>query len=236
MDHDLEIERRTREDLLRIARALDLPLLATNDLHYTHAADAQAHEVLLCVQTGKTLADPNRFKFDAQDFYLKSAAEMRHVWRELPEACDNTLLVAERCSISFNEGANLMPRFPVPEGESEESWLVKEVELGLHQALPPRQSPTPTARRPTTSSASSARWASRATSSSWPTSSATPTRAASGSVRVAARRPDRSSPTPWASPSSTRSSTGCCSSASSTPSASRCPTSTWTSTSAAAAT
>ncbi len=133
MDHGLEIERRTHQDLLLIARTLDIPLLATNDLHYTHAADAQAHEVLLCVQTGKTLADPNRFRFDAQDFYLKSAAEMRAVWRELPEACDNTLLVAERCAISFNEGANLMPRFPVPEGESEESWLVKEVELGLHR-------------------------------------------------------------------------------------------------------
>ncbi len=136
MDHDLEIERRTREDLLRIARSLDLPLLATNDLHYTHAEDAQAHEVLLCVQTGKTLADPQRFRFDARDFYLKSAAQMREVWRDLPEACDNTLLIAERCSISFNEGANLMPRFPVPDGESEESWLVKEVELGLHRRFP----------------------------------------------------------------------------------------------------
>ncbi len=136
MDHGLEIERRTHEDLLRIARNLEIPLLATNDLHYTHAADAQAHEVLLCVQTGKTLADPNRFRFDAQDFYLKSAAQMREVWRELPEACDNTLLVAERCSISFNEGANLMPRFPVPEGESEESWLVKEVEVGLRRRFP----------------------------------------------------------------------------------------------------
>ncbi|HYN75536.1 MAG TPA: DNA polymerase III subunit alpha [Candidatus Limnocylindria bacterium] len=136
MDHDLEIERRTRDDLLKIARALELPLLATNDLHYTHAADADAHEALLCVQTGKTLADPNRFRFDARDFYLKTAAEMRHVWRDLPEACDNTLLVAERCSISFNEGANLMPRFGVPEGESEDSWLVKEVELGLHKRFP----------------------------------------------------------------------------------------------------
>ncbi len=136
MDHGLEIERRTRDDLLRIAKALDLPLLATNDLHYTHAADSDAHEVLLCVQTGKTLADPNRFRFDARDFYLKTAAEMRDVWRDLPEACDNTLLIAERVSISFNEGANLMPRFPVPAGENEESWLVKEVERGLHRRFP----------------------------------------------------------------------------------------------------
>jgi DNA polymerase III subunit alpha len=131
MDHGLEIERSTREDLLRIAKELDLPLLATNDLHYTHAKDADAHELLLCVQTGKTLADPKRFRFDARDFYLKSAEEMRAVWREHPEACDNTLLIAERCAMEFNEGADLMPRFPVPAGETEESWLVKEVELGL---------------------------------------------------------------------------------------------------------
>ena len=70
--------------------------------------------MLLCVQTGKTLADPKRFRFDANDFYLKTAQEMRHIWRDLPEACDNTLLIAERCDMSFTEGADLMPRFPVP--------------------------------------------------------------------------------------------------------------------------
>lgn len=131
MDHGLAIEQRFREDLLRLARALDLPLLATNDLHYVHAADAAAHDVLLCIGTRTTMDDPNRFRFDARDFYLKSAEEMRHLWRELPEACDNTLLIAERCDVHFNEGADLMPQFPVPEGESEESWLVAEVERGL---------------------------------------------------------------------------------------------------------
>ena len=133
MDHGLGIERRTRDDLLALAKKLDLPLLATNDLHYTHRADAEAHSVLLCVQSGSTMADPNRFKFDADDFYLKTAVEMRQVWHDLPQACDNTLLVAERCDVSFNEGANLMPRFPVPEGENEESWFVKEVERGLQR-------------------------------------------------------------------------------------------------------
>jgi DNA polymerase-3 subunit alpha len=136
MDHGIEIERRTMPDLLRIAKDLGLPLLASNDLHYTFASDADAHEVLLCVQTGKTLADPNRFRFDARDFYLKSAEEMRAVWADHPEACDNTLLVAERCNVEFSEGRNLMPRFPVPEGESEESWLVKEVERGLAHRYP----------------------------------------------------------------------------------------------------
>ncbi|HEU0205334.1 MAG TPA: DNA polymerase III subunit alpha, partial [Pseudolysinimonas sp.] len=89
------------------------------------------------VQSGSTLMDPNRFKFDADDFYLKSAQEMRHLWRELPEACDNTLLIAERCEVSFTEGeGRFMPRFPVPEGETEESWFIKEVNRGLHERYP----------------------------------------------------------------------------------------------------
>jgi len=136
MDHGLGIERRVHADLIRLARDLDLPLLATNDLHYTYAGDAGAHEVLLCVQCGKTMADPSRLKFDGEGFYLKSADEMRQVWRELPDACDNTLEVAERCAVTFTEGADLMPRFPVPAGESEESWLVQEVERGLHRRFP----------------------------------------------------------------------------------------------------
>jgi DNA polymerase-3 subunit alpha len=133
MDHGLQIEQRFREDLLKIARTLDLPLVATNDLHYVHAHDADAHDVLLCIGTRTTMDDPKRFRFDARDFYLKSAAEMRTVWCELPEALSNTLLIAERCHVEFNEAASLMPVFPVPEGESEESWLVKEVEIGLNR-------------------------------------------------------------------------------------------------------
>ncbi|MGH3945763.1 MAG: DNA polymerase III subunit alpha, partial [Pseudonocardiaceae bacterium] len=137
MDHDIEIERRVRDDLVRLRKTLDLPVLATNDLHYTYAEDARLHEVLLCVQTGKTMSDPHRFKFDAQNFYLKSPAEMREQWDgEFPEACDNTLRIAERVHVEFTEGRDLMPRFPVPEGESEASWLVKEVERGLQQRFP----------------------------------------------------------------------------------------------------
>ena len=137
MDHGLDIERRTQKDLIRLARDLKLPLVATNDLHYTRAEDAKAHAALLCVQSGSTLMDPNRFKFDADDFYLKSAQEMRHLWRELPEACDNTLLIAERCEVSFTEGeGRYMPRFPCPEGENETSWFIKEVETGLQRRFP----------------------------------------------------------------------------------------------------
>ncbi|MGL5815966.1 MAG: DNA polymerase III subunit alpha [Phycicoccus sp.] len=137
MDHGLDVERRSMQDLLRLARELDLPLVATNDLHYTSPEDAKAHSALLCVQSGSTMMDPNRFKFDADDFYLKSPAEMRHTWRELPEACDNTLLIAEMCDISFTEGeGRYMPRFPCPPGESEESWFVKEVQRGLRERFP----------------------------------------------------------------------------------------------------
>jgi DNA polymerase-3 subunit alpha len=137
MDHGLSIESRVRTDLLRIAKDLHLPLVATNDLHYAHQADAAAHEVLLCVQTGATMADGNRFKFDGDSYYLKSPAEMRELFAELPEACDNTLAIAERCDISFTEGSGtFMPRFPCPPGEDESSWFIKEVETGLRRRYP----------------------------------------------------------------------------------------------------
>jgi DNA polymerase-3 subunit alpha len=136
MDHGLGIERRIMADLIRLAKELDLPLVATNDLHYTHAADAKSHAALLCVQSGSTLDDPNRFKFDADEFYLKSADEMRQLFRDHPEACDNTLAIAERCEVKFDTSANYMPRFPVPEEETEQSWFVKEVEKGLHERYP----------------------------------------------------------------------------------------------------
>ncbi|WP_245907351.1 DNA polymerase III subunit alpha [Leucobacter massiliensis] len=136
MDHGLEIERRVQSDLLRIAKDLGIPLVATNDLHYVHEGDAEAHSALLCVQSGSRLDDPNRFKFDGTGYYLKTAAEMRHIFRDYPEACDNTLLIAERCNVEFNTSANYMPRYPVPEGETEDSWFVKEVEKGLHYRYP----------------------------------------------------------------------------------------------------
>ena len=137
MDHGLPIERQTQRELLRLAKDLGLPLLATNDLHYTKAEDSTAHAALLCVQSGSTLMDPGRFKFDAEEFYLKSPAQMRELFRELPEACDNTLLVAEQCDVSFTEEeGRYMPRFPCPEGESETTWFIKEVQRGLHKRYP----------------------------------------------------------------------------------------------------
>ncbi len=131
MDHGIDVETRVKEDLLKLGRELKLPLLATNDLHYTRHEDAPAHEALLCVQSGSTLADPKRFKFDNDEFYLKTPAQMRELFRDIPEACDNTLLIAERCNVKLREGENLMPAFAVPAGETEDTWLRKESELGL---------------------------------------------------------------------------------------------------------
>jgi DNA polymerase-3 subunit alpha len=134
-DHGIEIERRTMGDLLKLAKELGMPLVASNDLHYVHAADAHSQEVLLCVGTGSTMDDPNRFKLDGSEYYLKSAAEMRQIFRDHPDAIQNTLLIAERCEISF-EKRDLMPRFPVPEGETEASWFEKEVAAGMQRRFP----------------------------------------------------------------------------------------------------
>src|SRR6202034_2920773 len=89
--------------------------LATNDSHYTHREDAVAHDALLCVQTGAVLSDTNRFKFDGTEHYLKSAAEMRDLFSDLPEACDNTLLIAERADVQIELGKPKLPEFPVPD-------------------------------------------------------------------------------------------------------------------------
>ncbi|HRA04169.1 MAG TPA: DNA polymerase III subunit alpha [Arachnia sp.] len=134
MDHGLDIETRVRHDLLRLAKDLRLPLVATNDSHYVHADDADAHDTLLCVSAGSRKAQTDRFKFDGNGYYMKSPAEMRALFQELPEACDNTLAIAERIETSFDEGSGTyMPKYPVPDGETEDSWFHKEVERGLHE-------------------------------------------------------------------------------------------------------
>ena len=135
MDHGIDIETRVKADLLKLGKELGLPLLATNDLHYTNHEDAASHEALLCVQSGSTLADPKRFKFENNEFYLKSAKEMRKLFSDIPEACDNTLLIAERCSITMRENENLLPQYSVPKGETEDSWLRKESNIGLLKKL-----------------------------------------------------------------------------------------------------
>ena len=136
MDHGLHIERRVREDLLRIGQALDLPPLVTNDCHYVLESQAPAHEAMLCVQTGKTLLDPDRFKFDGTGYYIKSAEQMRELWDStVPDGCDNTLWIAERVGdygeLWEEHPHDRMPIADVPEGHTPTTWLREEVQRGL---------------------------------------------------------------------------------------------------------
>jgi DNA polymerase III subunit alpha len=115
-DHGIPEQHKTNPQLLDLARRIGAPLLATNDSHYVHRDDAVAHDALLCVQTGSLMSDPDRFKFHGDEHYLKSAAEMRSLFGEVPEACDNTLWVAERASVEIDFGKPQLPDFPLPEG------------------------------------------------------------------------------------------------------------------------
>ncbi|MEV4811901.1 DNA polymerase III subunit alpha [Micromonospora avicenniae] len=139
MDHGLDIEKRVRDGLIELGRKLDIPPVITNDSHYTREEQAEAHDVLLCVQTASNIADPNRFRLEGGGYYIKSADQMRAVnsselWLE---GCRNTLLVAEKVDpAGMFEFHNLMPRFPVPDGETEESWFRKETFAGLHRRYP----------------------------------------------------------------------------------------------------
>jgi DNA polymerase-3 subunit alpha len=139
MDHGLDIESRVREGLLDISRKLSLRPVATNDSHYVTQDQAGAHEALLCVQSGKTMDDPKRFKFDGDGYYLKSSDEMRAIWdAQVPGACDNTLLIAERVQ-PYDDVFNFvdrMPKFPVPEGHTQQSWLVHETFEGMDRRFP----------------------------------------------------------------------------------------------------
>ena len=139
MDHDLDIERRVRDGLLDIGARLGIAPVVTNDAHYTHAAQATDHDTLLCIQTGKQLADPDRFRFDGTGYHLRSAQEMyaldsSELWQL---GCRNTLLIAERVDPSgMFASKDLMPQFPVPAGETLESWFRKETYAGLERRFP----------------------------------------------------------------------------------------------------
>lgn len=135
MDHGLSIEKRVTSDLLTIAKKLNAPLLATNDSHYVHEEDRGAQDAMLCINSGSRLDDPNRFKFDGSGYYIKSAEEMRSLFKDLPEACDNTLEIAERCNVMFDDGEDgaFMPQFDCPEGWDETSLFLRDVQQGLEK-------------------------------------------------------------------------------------------------------
>ncbi|MEC3979431.1 DNA polymerase III subunit alpha [Amycolatopsis sp. H20-H5] len=139
MDHGLPIERSVREGLLEVGKLLDLKPLATNDSHYVTKDQADTHSALLCVQAGKTLNDPNRFKFDGDGYYLKSAEDMREYWdKEVPGAADSTLWIAERVQSYADVYAHKdrLPFFEVPDGYDQGTWLRAEVDKGLKWRFP----------------------------------------------------------------------------------------------------
>ncbi|MEX2418755.1 MAG: DNA polymerase III subunit alpha, partial [Acidimicrobiia bacterium] len=132
MDHGVPAQRKVLPDLLSIAKELGAPLLATNDCHYSRVEEAEAHDALLCIQTGAQMGDEGRFAFQGEGYYVKTAAEMRGLFpdEDFPGACDNTLLVVERADVAMDFGNILLPHFPVPAGRTENAYLRDLVEEG----------------------------------------------------------------------------------------------------------
>jgi len=145
-DHGIAAQRETNPQLVEIARQIGAPLIATNDSHYTHREDHIAHDALLCVQTGARIDDPKRFRFEGEEHYLKSAAEMRHLFAEVPEACDSTLLVAERANVEIELGRPALPEFPVPDdvvGDTYEARAMAYLRRITEEGARRRYGPTP---------------------------------------------------------------------------------------------
>ena len=135
-DQGLEIEQRVNKDLVRLSKETGIPLIATNDCHYLHHSDAHAQEVLLCIQTGKTMSEPNRMKFATDQFYFKTAEEMAKVFRELPDALSRTVDIAARCNVKIERIPNALPEFKVPEGHTAGSYFEKVAREGFAQRVP----------------------------------------------------------------------------------------------------
>lgn len=132
-DQGLEEEMAIKDDMIKLSRELNVPLVATNDVHYVRKEDAKAHDVLLAIQTATTLDDENRMRFPNDEFYLKSEDEMRKIFAYLPEAVDNTQLVAEACNFDFKFGEYHLPQFIAPDGKTNTAYLRELCESGLHE-------------------------------------------------------------------------------------------------------
>ncbi len=130
-DQGMPEEHRINPDLVRLSRDTEIPLVATNDCHYLKETDSRAQEVLVCIQTGKTLSDPNRMKFPTNQFFFKSGEQMLNVFREIPEAVARTLEIAERCNLELSEKEHVFPHFEVPAGETLESFFEKVARQGF---------------------------------------------------------------------------------------------------------
>ena len=137
-DHGLAEQRQVLPGLVRLAREMDIPLVATNDCHYLTREDASAQEVLMCIQTGKTLNDENRMRMETDQLYVKSEEEMRAVFVNFPDAMENTNAIARRCQVEFEFGKTKLPKFPLPEGETDSTqYFLKICEKGLMEKYGP---------------------------------------------------------------------------------------------------
>ncbi len=138
-DHGYPDQKKVNTELLRMHEELDIPLAATNDVHYTRAEDAEAHDILLCVQTGKKLADEDRMRYPGGQFYLKSEEEMRALFPYAEEALENTAAIAERCNVEIEFGKTKLPHYEVPEGYDSWTYLNKLCRDGLDERYPDRK-------------------------------------------------------------------------------------------------
>ncbi|HEX3119141.1 MAG TPA: DNA polymerase III subunit alpha, partial [Candidatus Acidoferrum sp.] len=135
-DQGLDVDKPVNRDLVRLSKETGIPLVATNDCHYLHHEDAHAQEVLLCIQTGKTMGDANRMKFQTDQFYFKTAAEMAKVFGELPDALSRTMDIAARCNVKIDRIPNPFPEFKVPDGETPGSYFERVVRDGFAARVP----------------------------------------------------------------------------------------------------
>jgi DNA polymerase-3 subunit alpha len=135
-DQGLEIETRINRDLVQLSRETGIPLVATNDCHYLTRSDAHAQEVLMCIQTGKTMSDGQRMKFPTDQFYFKTAEEMAEVFRELPDAVSRTVTIADRCNVKIQRVTNPFPEFKVPDGYTTDSYFEQVVREGFLTRAP----------------------------------------------------------------------------------------------------
>ena len=135
-DQGIDVEKRVNREMVRLSRESGIPLVVTNDCHYLTREDARAHEVLLCIQTGKTMSDTNRMKFATDQFYFKTAAEMAKVFADVPDALERTVAIAERCKMKIERVANPFPEFKVPEGWTTDTYFEKMSRDGFVARLP----------------------------------------------------------------------------------------------------
>ena len=135
-DHGIPMQLQVNQGIIRLSRELDIPLAATNDCHYINAEDWEAHDILLCIQTGKKVADENRMRYEGGQYYVKSEEEMRELFSYIPEAIDNTAKIAERCNVEIEFGVTKLPRYEVPEGYDSWGYLNHLCSEGFKERYP----------------------------------------------------------------------------------------------------